>query len=89
MDRELAGKLAADVHFITFCNLVNLMKERGYGAGIPLDTALMLHGTGVSLVKGEENLRVIHEAVAEFLESGRVSAGVDFYDYIAQVLGIV
>lgn len=86
MDRRLAKKLVADERFIVFCNLVNLMKERGYGAGIPLDTALMLYDTGVSLVKGEEDLAAIHKAVMEFLESGKVSAAVDFYDYVAMVL---
>lgn len=86
MDRRLAEKLVADERFVVFCNLVNLMKERGYGAGIPLDTALMLYDTGVSLVKGEEDFTVIHNAVAEFLESGEVSAAVDFYDYIVTVL---
>lgn len=86
MNRRLAKKLVADERFIVFCNLVNLMKERGYGAGIPLDTALMLYDTGVSLVKGEEDFTVIHKAVMEFLESGEVSAAVDFYDYIVMVL---
>lgn len=86
MDRELAEKLAADEHFITFCNLVSLLREHGYSAGIPLDTALMLHDTGVSLIKGREDLGAVHNAVAEFLESGNVPASMDFYDYIVTVL---
>lgn len=89
MDKRLAEKLIADEHFMVFCNLVNLLRERGCGAGIPFDTALMLYDTKVDCLKGEENLRVIHEAVAEFLESGKVSAEVDFYDYMALQLGIV
>lgn len=89
MDRMLVEKLIADEHFIVFCNLVNLLRERGCRVGIPFDTALMLYDTGVDSLKGEENLRVIHEAVAEFLESGKVSPAVDFYDYMVLQLGIV
>ncbi len=87
MDRRLAEKLIADRHFITFCNLVSLLRAHGYGAGIPLDTALMLYDTEVSLVKGEEDFTVIHKAVAEFLEPGMVPETADFYDYIVSVLG--
>ena len=89
MDRWLAEKLVADERFITFCNLVNLLRVQGYGAGIPLDTALMLYDTKVDFLKGEENLRIIHKAVAEFLESGKVSMAVDFYDYIVIALRVV
>ena len=89
MDRRLAEKLVADERFVVFCNLVNLMKERGYGVGIPLDIALMLYDTGVSLVKGEEDLATIHNAVAEFLESGSMPKAADFYDYVIMVLRVV
>ena len=89
MDKKLAEKLIADEHFITFCSLVNIMKERGYRVGIPLDTALMLYDAGVDFLRGEGNLEVIHNAVAEFLEPGRESETVDFYGYIVSVLGIV
>lgn len=40
-------------------------------------------------LKGGENLRIIHKAVTGFLESGKVSATVDFYDYMVLQLGIV
>lgn len=89
MDRELAEKLITDEHFIVFCNLVNLMKERGHCAGVPFDTAWMLYDSGVDLLKGECNLRVIHDAVVEFLEPGRMSETADFYDYIVSVFGLV
>lgn len=89
MDRRLAEKLIADRHFITFCNLVSLLRAHGYGAGIPLDTALMMYDTGVALVKGEEDFAAIHDAVAEFLESGDVPEGLDFYGYMVAVLGTV
>lgn len=86
MDRMLAEKLIADEHFIVFCNLVNLLRAHGHGAGIPFDTALMLYDTGVSLVKGEEDLAAIHNAVMEFLEPGGMPKAADFYDYIVMVL---
>ncbi len=89
MDRELAQRLVMDRHFITFCNLVSLLRAHGYGAGIPFDTALMLYDTGVALVKGEEDFAAIHNAVAEFLESGDVPEGLDFYGYMVAVLGTV
>jgi hypothetical protein len=89
MHKELKEKLIADEHFIIFCNLVNLLRNYGYRAGIPLDTAIMLYDTGGDFLKGEENLDVVHSAVVEFLDSGNVSLTVDFYDYIVLVLGSV
>lgn len=87
MHKELKEKLIADEHFIIFCNLVNVLRDYGYRAGIPLDTAMMLYDTGVYFLKGEENLNVIYSAVVEFLESGNVPLAMDFYDYIVLVMG--
>ena len=89
MHKELKEKLIADEHFIIFCSLVNLLRDHGYRAEIPLDTAMMLYDTGVDFLKGEENLDVVHRAVVEFLESGNMPLAVDFYDYIVLVMGIV
>lgn len=49
----------------------------------------MMYDTGVALVKGEEDFAAIHNAVAEFLESGDVPEGLDFYGYMVAVLGTV
>lgn len=83
MDKEIFARLYTDKCFINFCNQIDRLREQEYKIRLPLETAMLLLGSGIEYTKGDRVIASIHNLVKEFLNSTvrGISKNTAFYDY--------
>lgn len=83
MDRGLFTKLFDDKCFMDFCSMVDKIRKREHEIILPFETATLLFDAKVDCIKGDENIKSIHNLVKNFLNSTgrRISNSTSFYDY--------
>lgn len=83
MYKELFMRLFDDKCFMNFCSMVDELRNKDHTIKLPLETATLLYAADVDCVKGDEEIRAIHNQVKYFLNpSGLpISKTTSFYDY--------
>ncbi len=83
MDKKTFSELYSNECYKNFCYQIDQLREQGYKIRIPLETAMLLLGSGIDYAKGDRVIASIHNLVKYFLNpSGRkISKGTAFYDY--------
>lgn len=83
MDKELFAKLYTDESFKKFCSQVDQLRKQEYKISLPLETTILLLGSGIGYLKEDIHISSLHNLVMKFLDpTGRgISKNTTFYDY--------
>lgn len=83
MDKELFARLYADECFKHFCNQIDQLRKQGYEITLPLETTILLFGSGIGYIKEDIGISSLHNSVKKFLNltGHEISKNTAFYGY--------